>query len=140
MASGQGTLVNIQDYKCVPLDLLRNVQEDSSGLAVVGYNVTSEDVTLTDFKKAAKEEIQAEGSFSNAMSADKIENFVVGVSVAFAILIFLSILFYTGIKFYLNRKSGALSSVPYEIRTMPVVLLVSLIVGVLGFLAGYFLA
>jgi len=126
------TDIDIRNYKCVPLDLLKNIGKGTNGNDIV--TVTSADVTLKDFKKQQESDMAAAGPAAGGIAGDTLENFVVGITIAFAVIILL-VIFYWG---FLNVRGKGLAAfaLPEQLRTMPVILLFSLIFGVGGFLIG----
>lgn len=126
--------IDIQNFKCVPLDILKNISKDNK----LQVNITPDDVSLTSLKEAQQTAVAASGPINprSQFSADDIENFLVYLVVAFAILFILIILFYGG----LNVRTYGLAAftLPENLRAMPVIALCSIIFGVLGFIVGRF--
>jgi hypothetical protein len=124
--------IDIQKFKCVPLDILKNISKDNK----LQVNVSPDDVTLASIKDSQKAAIAAAGPINvqSKFSADDIENFFVYLVIAFASLFILIILFYGG----LNLRTYGLGAftLPENLRAMPVVALCSIIFGVLGFVVG----
>ena len=126
--------IDIQNFKCVPLDILKNISKDNK----LQVNITPDDVTLASLKDSQKAAVVAAGPINpkTPFSADEIENFLVYLVIAFASLFLLIVLFYGG----LNLRTYGLSAftLPENLRAMPVVALCSIIFGVLGFVVGRF--
>jgi hypothetical protein len=127
--------LDIRNYKCVPLDLLRNVGTDASGEDII--NVTSDAQTLKDFKEQQKKDIVAAGPSSVALSADTLENLMIGLAIAF-ISILLLVVIYWG---FLNIRAKGLAafSLPPEMRSFPIIAIFSILFAVFGFLLGWFI-
>jgi hypothetical protein len=124
--------IDIRNYKCVPLDLLKNIGTDASGNDVI--QLTSSEPTLRDFKKQQETGLAAAGPSPGAISGDVLENFIVGITIAFVVLILLIIIYWGFLN--IRAKGIAAFALPEQLRSMPVVLLFSLIFGVAGFLIG----
>lgn len=123
---------DIRNYKCVPLDILKNIGTDVSGNDVI--QLTSNEPTLFDFKKQQDTELSVTGPAAGGISGDVLENFIVGITITFVVLILLVIIYWG----FLNIRAKGIQAfaLPEQLRTMPVVLLFSLIFGVVGFLIG----
>jgi hypothetical protein len=124
--------IDIRNYKCVPLDLLKNIGKNANGNDII--NVTSDEKTLKDFKKEQDMTIAAAGPEEGGLSGDALENYIVGITVTFAILILL-VVFYWGFLNLRGKGIGAFS-LPEQLRTLPAIMLFSLIFAVVGFLIG----
>jgi ABC-type multidrug transport system permease subunit len=126
--------IDIQNFKCVPLDILKNISKDNK----LQVNITPDDVTLRSLKDAQQAAVVASGPINprSNFSADDIENFLVYLVIAFASLFILIILFYGGLN--LRTHGFAAFTLPENLRAMPVVALCSIIFGVLGFIVGRF--
>jgi hypothetical protein len=126
------TDIDIRNYKCVPLDLLKNIGKDANGNDII--TVTSDEKTLKDFKAQQTSTINAAGPAVGGLSGDTLENFIVGITITFAVIILL-VIFYWG---FLNVRGKGIAAfnLPEQLRTMPVILFFSLIFGVAGFLIG----
>lgn len=126
--------IDIKNFKCVPLDILKNITKDNK----LQVDITPEDVSLASMKDQQEQSIAATGPIagSKAFSADEMENFLVYIVVAFAVLILVVILFYGG----LNLRTYGLSAfaLPESLRSLPIIALVALIFGALGFVVGRF--
>jgi hypothetical protein len=131
--TAQPNTFDIRDYKCVPLDLLKNIGKDGEGNNII--TVTSEDKSLKDFKQQQQSEVTATGPGASSISADAMENFIVGIVSFFFILTFL-VIFYYG---FLNFRAEGLAAfrLPTQLRSMPVILSVSLLFAILGFVVGF---
>ncbi len=123
---------DIRNYKCVPLDLLKNIGNDSSGNDVI--QLTSNEPTLKNFKDKQSIALNAAGPAPGGIAGDVLENFIVGIAITFAVILFLVIIYYG----FLNMRGNGLSGfkLPEVLRGMPVILLFSLIFAVVGFLIG----
>jgi hypothetical protein len=123
---------DIRNYKCIPLDLLKNIGTDGTGNDVI--QLTSQEPTLFDFKKQQDTELSVTGPAAGGISGDTLENFIVGITITFVVLILLVIIYWG----FLNIRAKGIQAfaLPEQLRTMPVVLLFSLIFGVAGFLIG----
>jgi hypothetical protein len=126
--------IDIQKFKCVPLDILKNISKDNK----LQVNVTPDDVTLATIKDSQQAALRAAGPINpkSQFSADDIENFLVFLVTAFAILFILILLFYGGLN--LRTYGLAAFTLPENLRALPVVALCSIIFGVLGFVVGRF--
>jgi hypothetical protein len=126
--------IDIQNFKCVPLDILKNISKDNK----LQVNITPSDVTLRSLKDSQEASIRASGPINakTKFSADAIENFFVYLVVAFAILFLLIILFYGGLN--LRTHGLAAFTLPENLRAMPIIALSSIVFGVLGFVVGRF--
>jgi hypothetical protein len=126
--------IDIQKFKCVPLDILKNISKDNK----LQVNVSPDDVTLASIKDSQQAAVAAAGPISvdNKFSADEIENFFVYLVIAFATLFILIILFYGGLN--LRTYGFAAFTLPENLRAMPVIALSSIVFGVLGFVVGRF--
>ena len=124
--------IDIRQYKCVPLDLLKNIGKGANGNDII--TVTSDEKTLKDFKQEQESGITAAGPVAGSIAGDTLENFVVGITITFVVIILL-VIFYWG---FLNVRGKGLAAftLPEQLRSMPVILLFSLIFGVIGFLIG----
>jgi hypothetical protein len=123
---------DIRNYKCVPLDLLKNIGKGASGNNVI--QLTSNEPTLKDFKEEQSIALNAAGPAPGGIAGDVLENFIVGITITFAVILFLVIIYYG----FLNVRANGLSAfqLPIQLRGMPVILLFSLIFAVVGFLIG----
>lgn len=125
---------DIRNFKCVPLDLLKNIGEDGSGNEII--TITSDNKTLKDFKKQEREEVESAGPSAQALSADTLENVLVGIFTVFAIVFFLVILYWGFLNFRAKGLSGF--GLPEQLRALPAVLAASLFFSAVGFLIGHY--
>jgi hypothetical protein len=128
--------VDIRNYKCVPLDLLKNIGKDGQGNDII--TITGNEPTLKSFKENQQSAMLAMGPSSKALlSADEIENIIVGVLIAFLILIFCVILFWGG----LNLRANGLAAfqLPRDMRGLPVIAFASILFAIIGFVIGFFI-
>ncbi len=123
---------DIRNYKCVPLDLLKNIGKDASNNDVI--QLTSNEPTLKNFKENQTMALNAAGPAPGGISGDVLENFIVGIAITFAVIILLVIIYYG----FLNIRANGLAAfkLPTQLRSMPVILLFSLIFAIVGFLIG----
>ena len=126
--------IDIQNYKCVPLDILKNISKDNK----LQVNITPNDVSLADVKDRELQAIQNSGPVagSRAFTADEMENFIVYLVVAFALLFFLIIPFYGGLN--IRTYGFAAFRLPENLRALPVIALASIVFAILGFVIGKF--
>jgi hypothetical protein len=126
--------IDISKYKCVPLDLLRNVSGDDK----VQFTVNPRNTSLKDFKESSDETRTAAGPLAgdDTFSADTIENIIIGFCVGFAVLFGIIALFYFGLN--LTTYGTGTFGLPATLRGLPVIMLVGLLFLILGFLIGYF--
>jgi hypothetical protein len=120
--------LDIRNYKCVPLDLLKNIGKNAQGNDVIG--LTSDQPTLKDFKEQNEEALRLAGPGNETLlSADDIENLIVWILVSFVILIFVVILFWG----FLNFRTYGLAAfqLPQQLRSLPVMAFVSIFFGVI---------
>ena len=127
--------IDIQKYKCVPLDLLKNI----SPYDKVQFEVNEKTVSLKDLKKEQDESILAQGPLSGKpMNAEALENLLIGIAITFFAIFILVVLFYG----FLNVRTygfKAFFTLPEIFRGLPVIALSSIVFGLLGFVTGYFL-
>jgi hypothetical protein len=78
--------------------------------------------------------LNAAGPAPGGISGDILENFIVGIAITFAVIILLVIIYYG----FLNIRANGLAAfkLPTQLRSMPVILLFSLIFAIVGFLIG----
>ena len=127
--------IDIRNYKCIPLDILKNIGKDANNNDII--TLTSDQPTLKSFKEKNEEVLRLSGpSGQSLLSADDIENLIVGILSAFLILFFLVIMFWG----YLNLRSEGLAAfqLPRQLRTLPVLAFCSILFAVIGFLIGFF--
>lgn len=130
---------NLRNYKCVPLDLLRNVAPEEGG--EYSIQLTSDAPTLRDFKEQQAAEIRAAGPLGAKLSADAIESLMVAIIIFFAVIIFVAVLFWGTLNFRANGFAGF--QLPTQLKSLPAVALFSLafavVFGIGGFLLGRYL-
>lgn len=128
------TEIDIQNYKCVPLDILKNISKDNK----LQVDITPTDVSLASIKEKQLQTIQGAGPIagSKGFTADEMENFIIFLVIAFAILFFIVILFYGGLN--VRTYGWAAFRLPENLRAMPVIALASIIFAILGFVIGKF--
>lgn len=128
-------LIDISKYKCVPLDILRNISDTDQ----VQFTVNSQNTSLKDFKASTDEATSQAGPLlggNNRFNADTIENIIIGFCVAFGILLGVIILFYFGLNF--STYGTSVIGIPPSLRGLPVIAIASFLFLLLGFLIGYF--
>jgi hypothetical protein len=86
--------INLRNYKCVPLDLLKNTNAQNQ----VQFNVTGNDVSLQDLKEEKNNTIILSGPSGNAFSPDQIENYFILPLVSLVIILFIIGFFFCGYK------------------------------------------
>lgn len=123
---------DIRNYKCIPLDLLKNIGKNEEGNDII--QLSSNEPTLKNFKEEQQTAISAAGPAPGGISGDVLENFIVGIAITFAVILFLVIIYYG----FLNIRANGVEAfkLPQQLRSMPVILLFSLIFAVVGFLIG----
>lgn len=126
--------IDIQKYKCVPLDLLRNVSQDSQ----VQFNANQGGVSLKDFRAQTDDAQREAGPIAgdDTFDAETIENILISFVVIFFILFALVIFFYFGLN--LTTNGMATFSLPATLKGLPVISLAALLFLALGFVIGYF--
>jgi hypothetical protein len=96
--------VNINNFRCVPLDILQNVDKNGN----IGVEVTNDSTELRKISDEVKADILASGQIKQqAFNAKTQENIIILISVLSTILI-IGILFYIGfgnlIRIFKNEK------------------------------------
>ena len=126
--------IDIQNYKCVPLDILKNISKDNK----LQVDITPTDVSLASIKERQLQTIQNAGPIAGtkAFTADEMENFIIYLVVGFAILFFIIILFYGGLN--VRTYGWTAFRLPDNLRSLPVIALASIIFAILGFIIGKF--
>lgn len=126
--------IDIQNYKCVPLDILKNISKDNK----LQVDITPTDVSLASIKEKQLQAIQSAGPIAGgkAFTADQMENFIINLVIAFAVLFFVVILFYGGLN--VRTYGWAAFRLPDTLRSMPFIALAAIIFAVLGFVIGKF--
>ena len=85
---------DLRNYKCVPLDLLKNTNAQNQ----VQFNVTGNDVSLQDMKEDMAQLIVSSGPIKGALSPDEFENYIILPLVSIIIIVFIFVLFFCGYK------------------------------------------
>lgn len=126
--------IDIQKYKCVPLDLLKNVSRNDQ----VQFVATDRSISLKDFKKEQTESENRQGALSGKpMDAETIENFLLGIAIFFFAIFSLVVLFYGALN--VRTYGWKAFQLPEMFRNLPIMALSSLVFGTIGFVIGYFL-
>lgn len=94
MPSVHTTPQDLRNYKCVPLDLLKNTNAQNQ----VQFNVTGNDVSLQDMKEDMAQLIVSSGPIKGALSPDEFENYIILPLVSIIIIVFIFVLFFCGYK------------------------------------------
>lgn len=94
MPSVNTTPQDLRNYKCVPLDLLKNTNAQNQ----VQFNVTGNDVSLQDMKEDMAQLIVSSGPIKGALSPDEFENYIILPLVSIIIIVFIFVLFFCGYK------------------------------------------
>jgi hypothetical protein len=94
MPSVDTTPQDLRNYKCVPLDLLKNTNAQNQ----VQFNVTGNDVSLQDMKEDMAQLIVSSGPIKGALSPDEFENYIILPLVSIIIIVFIFVLFFCGYK------------------------------------------
>lgn len=126
--------IDIQKYKCVPLDLLKNISPTNQ----VQFEANTQSLSLKELKSEQEESQKGLGPISGKpLDAEAIENFLLGIAIFFFAIFILVILFYG----FLNFRTYGLRAfqLPEMLKSLPTVALFSLFFGIIGFLVGYFL-
>ncbi len=85
-------VINIQDYRCVPLDILQNVDKNGN----IGVDVTNDATNLKKISDEVKGDILASGQVSSQPYSAKTQtNLIIFFSVLLTIL-FIGLLFFIG--------------------------------------------
>lgn len=128
------TQIDIQNYKCVPLDILKNISKDNK----LQVDITPTDVSLASIKEQQLQTIQGAGPIAGgkAFTADQMESFIINLVIAFAILFFVVILFYGGLN--IRTYGWAAFRLPDTLRSMPIIAFAAIIFAILGFVIGKF--
>lgn len=126
---------DLRNYKCVPLDLLRNVNQTNAGEYEI--QLTSDAPTLRDFKETQRAGILRAGPSSMAVSADTIENLMTALFVIFFIILFATV-FYMG---FLNFRAQGVAgfALPSQLKSMPVIGIAVILSAVLFGVGGFFI-
>ena len=130
MAGITTTPIDISKYKCVPLDLLKNVNDKNQ----VQFQAAGSSVPLTNFKKEAETQQAASAPKKDAVSMKTMEDFFVSI-VVIALLIILGVMAFNLVLNF--RKYGfAAFSLPEALRGLPVIAICSALFFAIGFLLG----
>lgn len=130
MAGITTTPIDISKYKCVPLDLLKNINDKGQ----VQFQAAGSSVPLKNFKEEANQQQAASAPKKDAVSMKTMEDFFVSI-VVIALLIVFGVMFFN---LFLNfRKYGfAAFSLPEALRGLPVIAICSALFFAIGFLLG----
>jgi hypothetical protein len=122
--------IDISKFKCVPLDLLKNVNNTNQ----VQFNAAGSSVPLVNFKKETDRQQAATAPKKDAVSMETMENFFISIVVITLILI-LGVMFFNLI---LNFRKYGISafSLPEAVRGLPVIAICSGLFFAVGFLLG----
>jgi hypothetical protein len=123
-------LIDISKFKCVPLDLLKNINNTNQ----VQFNAAGSSVPLVNFKKETDKQQAATAPKKDAVSMETMENFFISIVVITLILI-LGVMFFNLI---LNFRKYGISafSLPEAVRGLPVIAICSGLFFAVGFLLG----
>jgi hypothetical protein len=122
--------IDISKYKCVPLDLLKNVNDKNQ----VQFQAAGSSIPLTDFKKEVETQQTVSAPKKDAISMKAMEDFFVSI-VVIAVLLVLGVMFFNLVLNF--RKYGlAAFSLPEAVRGLPVIAICSAIFFIIGFLFG----
>ena len=126
--------IDIQKYKCVPLDLLRNVSANNK----VQFETNNTSVTLKNLKDEQEESVNRQNSLSGKpLNAEMLENIILGITIFFFAIFILIILFYGFLNF--RTYGWKAFQLPEIFRNLPVIAFSSIVFGIIGFLVGYLL-
>ena len=122
--------IDISRFKCVPLDLLKNVNNTNQ----VQFNAAGSSVPLVNFKKETDKQQAATAPKKDAVSMETIENFFISI-VVITLLLILGVMFFNLI---LNFRKYGISafSLPEAVRGLPVIAICSGLFFAVGFLLG----
>jgi hypothetical protein len=127
------TALDISKYKCVPLDLLKNVSKDNQ----IQFNVTNNDVSLKDLKEQQSTDVATAAPKSPAMSAATVENYIVYAFVALIVMLLVAFLF-NGMLLFKTVGFKGFFSIPESLRGLPIIGLTSILFFITGFVIGFF--
>ena len=107
--------IDISRFKCVPLDLLKNVNNTNQ----VQFNAAGSSVPLVNFKKETDKQQAATAPKKDAVSMETMENFFISI-VVITLLLILGVMFFNLI---LNFRKYGISafSLPEAVRGLPVI-------------------
>ena len=115
--------IDISKYKCVPLDLLKNISPENQ----VQFDATGPDgVSLVDINNKTKTSLVNAGVGSGTYSAAALEN----IMVTFIVLLVIG-LFIVGLYCYILYKNSGSSSLPFP-KEMPAIALFGTITFCIG--------
>jgi hypothetical protein len=122
--------IDISKFKCVPLDLLKNINNTNQ----VQFNAAGSSVPLVNFKKETEKQQAATAPKKDSVSMETMENFFISIVVITLILI-LGVMFFNLI---LNFRKYGISafSLPEAVRGLPVIAICSGLFFAVGFLLG----
>jgi len=122
--------IDISRFKCVPLDLLKNVNNTNQ----VQFNAAGSSVPLVNFKKETDKQQAATAPKKDAVSMETMENFFISI-VVITLLLILGVMFFNLI---LNFRKYGISafSLPEAVRGLPVIAICSGLFFAVGFLLG----
>jgi len=122
--------IDISKFKCVPLDLLKNVNDKSQ----VQFNAAGSSVPLVNFKKETDKQQAAAAPKKDVVSMETMENFFISI-VVITLLLILGVMFFNLI---LNFRKYGISafSLPEAVRGLPVIAICSGLFFAVGFLLG----
>ena len=122
--------IDISKFKCVPLDLLKNINNTNQ----VQFNAAGSSVPLVNFKKETEKQQVATAPKKDSVSMETMENFFISIVVITLILI-LGVMFFNLI---LNFRKYGISafSLPEAVRGLPVIAICSGLFFAVGFLLG----
>jgi len=130
MAGINTELIDISKYKCVPLDLLKNVNDSNQ----VQFQAAGSSVPLKNFKEEAQTQQAASAPKKDAVSMKAMEDTFVSI-VVIALLLILGVMFFNLVLNF--RKFGfAAFSLPEAVRGLPVIAICSALFFAIGFLFG----
>ena len=122
--------IDISKFKCVPLDLLKNVNTSNQ----VQFNAAGSSVPLMNFKKETNTQQAAAAPKKDAVSMQVMEDFFISI-VVITLLLILGVMFFNLI---LNFRKYGISafSLPEAVRGLPVLAICSGLFFAVGFLLG----
>ena len=122
--------IDISKFKCVPLDLLKNVNTSNQ----VQFNAAGSSVPLMNFKKETDTQQAAAAPKKDAVSMQVMEDFFISI-VVITLLLILGVMFFNLI---LNFRKYGISafSLPEAVRGLPVIAICSGLFFAVGFLLG----
>jgi hypothetical protein len=127
------TALDISKYKCVPLDLLKNVSKDNQ----IQFNVTNNDVSLKDLKEQQSTDVATAAPKSPAMSAATVENYIVYAFVLLIVMLLVAFLF-NGMLLFKTVGFKGFFMIPESLRGLPIIGLTTIFAFIVGFVIGFF--